>query len=320
MRLLTMSSLLQAVAIMALGKFLFAIQDVIIKEMSGGYPVHQVLVIRGAVAVPLLLLLIHFRGGLGILRRHRPIPHLLRGSLMLIAFMCFYVALAGTSLTTATALFFTAPFFITLLSIPLLGEQVGLRRFVSIAIGFAGVLVVLRPSTSSFSYYDLLPILAAFFYSCCQLMVRVLKMTDPPAIMSFYASIAFVVLGGLCGLALSTITAVPDADVSTRFLLRAWSMPDAIDTVLLALTGLTSALGFMCSSSAYQREPASHIAPFEYVMIIWVTLLAYLVWSELPDAMTLLGIAMIVGSGMYVIRREARIEQKPIAYSGLIRR
>jgi S-adenosylmethionine uptake transporter len=99
-----MSSLLQAVAIMALGKFLFAIQDVIIKEMSGGYPVHQILVIRGAVAVPLLLMLIHFRGGLGILRRHRPTLHLLRGTLMLIAFMCFYVALAGTSLTTATAL------------------------------------------------------------------------------------------------------------------------------------------------------------------------------------------------------------------------
>jgi len=319
MRLRAMSSLLQAVAIMALGKFLFAIQDVIIKEMSGGYPVHQILVIRGAVAVPLLLLLIHFRGGLGILRRHRPTLHLLRGTLMLIAFMCFYVALAGTSLTTATALFFTAPFFITLLSIPLLGEQVGLRRFISIAIGFAGVLVVLRPSASSFSYYDLLPILSAFFYSCCQLMVRVLKLTDPPAIMSFYASIAFVVLGGLCGLALSTITAVPDADVSTQFLLRAWSMPDAIDMVLLALTGLTSALGFMCSSNAYQREQASHIAPFEYVMIIWVTLLAYLVWSELPDAMTLLGGAMIVGSGMYVIRREARIEPKPIAYSGLRR-
>ena len=305
---------------MALGKFLFAIQDVIIKEMSGGYPVHQILVTRGAVAVPLLLLLLHFRGGLGMLRRHRPGPHLLRGALMLIAFMCFYVALAGTSLTTATALFFTAPFFITLLSIPLLGEQVGLRRFISIAIGFAGVLVVLRPSGSSFSYYDLLPILAAFFYSCCQLMVRVLKMTDPPAIMSFYASIAFVVLGGLCGLALSTVTAAPDADVSTLFLLRPWSMPDAIDMILLALTGVTSALGFMCSSNAYQREPASHIAPFEYIMIIWVTLLAYLVWSELPDAMTLLGVAMIVGSGMYVIRREARIEPKPIAYSGLTRR
>ena len=317
---ITRNNLLQAVAIMTAGKFLFAVQDVIIKEMSSGYPVHQIMAIRGSVAIPLLLLLIHFRGGLGSLRQHRPALHLLRGCLMLIAFMCFYVALAGTSLTTATALFFTAPFFITLLSIPLLGEQVGLSRFVSIVVGFIGVLVVLRPSTASFSCYNLLPIVAAFFYAGCQLMVRVAKMTEPPAVMSLYASIAFVVLGSLCGLVLSTIEAAPGAGVSTRFLLRAWALPDAADLLLLTLTGLTSALGFMCSSNAYQREQASRIAPFEYVMIVWVTLLAYLVWSELPDAMTLLGVTMIVSSGIYVIHREASIEAKPIAYSGLTRR
>lgn len=239
---------------------------------------------------------------------------------MLTAFMFFYVALAGTSLTTATALFFTAPFFITLFSIPLLGEKVGLRRFVSIAIGFSGVLIVLRPDTESFSLYDLLPIVSAFFYASCQLMVRVLKMNAPPAVMSLYASLAFVVLGSLSGLLLSGISPQPDADVSAQFLLRAWSLPHAHDWVLLTLTGLTSALGFMFSSNAYQREQASRIAPFEYVMIVWVTLLSYLIWAELPDTLTLVGIAMIIGSGIYVLRREAQVEPKPIAYSGLTRR
>ena len=315
-----MRALMQAVAILVAGKFLFAVQDVIIKEMSGGYPVHQIVAIRGLAAIPILILLIHFRGGITILRRYRPTIHLIRGALMLIAFMCFYVALAGTSLTKATALFFTAPFFITLLSIPLLGEKVGLRRFASITVGFIGVIVVLRPDTDTFSYFDLLPILAAFFYSCCQLMVRVAKMTEPPAVMSLYASIAFVVLGGLFGLGLSFFEAAPDADVSSQFLLRAWAMPDKADLLLMLLTGITSALGFMCSSNAYQREQASRISPFEYVMIIWVTLLSYLVWSEIPDASTLLGIAMIVGSGIYVIRREAIIEARPVAYSGLTRR
>jgi len=315
-----MSNLLQAVAIIAAGKLLFAIQDVIIKELSGGYPVHQVLSIRGLAAIPVLLLLLHLRGGLGVLRRHRATLHLVRGTLMLIAFMCFYVALAGTSLITATALFFTAPFFITLLSIPLLGEQVGLRRFAGILLGFIGVLVVLRPSTDSFSYYDLLPILAAFFYACCQLMVRVARMTEPPALMSLYASVVFVVLGGISGFALSLVEVAPDAGASTQFLFREWAMPGGFDLLLLTLTGLTSALGFMFSSSAYQREQASRIAPFEYVMIIWVTLLSFLIWSELPDLPTLLGIGLIVGSGVYVIRREGRVEAKPIAWSGLTRR
>lgn len=307
---------------MATGKLLFAIQDVIIKEMSGGYPVHQIMMIRGIAAVPILLLLIHLRGGLAMLGRHRATLHLVRGTLMLVAFMCFYVALAGTSLTTATALFFTAPFFITLLSIPLLGEQVGLRRFVSIGIGFVGVLVVLRPSTASFSYYDLLPILSAFFYACCQLMVRVMKMTAPPALMSLYAAVAFIIWGGLSGWAISAadLTVDPGSSSQFQFLLRGWAFPGGADLLLMVLTGVTSAFGFMCSSSAYQREQASRIAPFEYVMIVWVTVLSYLVWSEVPDLLTMTGIALIVGSGIYVIRREGQVEAEARAYAGLTRR
>jgi S-adenosylmethionine uptake transporter len=312
--------LLQAVAVMSAGKLLFAVQDVIIKQMSGGYPVHQIMTVRGLAAIPVLLLLIHFSGGLKRLRRHRPGLHLLRGALMLAAFTCFYVALAGTSLTTATVLFFTAPFFISLLSIPLLGERVGLRRFAGIGVGFAGVLVVLRPETGSFGWYDLLPVVAAFFYACCQVMVRVARMTEPPAIMSLYASVAFVVLGGLAGLSLENVDVPAGAGAGTQFLLRSWALPGPGDCILMILTGFTSALGFMCSSNAYQREQASRISPFEYVMIVWIVLLSYLVWSEVPDGFTMLGTAMIIGSGIYVIRREASVEAEPVAYGGLTRR
>ena len=316
----TVSSLLWAVAVMSAGKLLFAVQDVIIKQMSGDFALYQIMVVRGLAAIPLLLLLIHFTAGLASLRQHRPWLHLLRGALMLTAFTCFYAALAGTSLTTATVLFFTAPFFISLLSIPLLGERVGLRRFVGIGIGFAGVLVVLRPDTGSFGWYELLPVIAAFFYACCQIMVRVARMTDPPAIMSLYASITFAVLGALTSLLLELIEAPADAGVSMQFLLRDWAMPGWSDGILMALTGVTSALGFMCTSNAYQRQQASRISPFEYVMIVWIVLLSYLVWSEVPDGYTLLGTAMIIGSGIYVIRREARVEPEPVAWDGLTRR
>jgi S-adenosylmethionine uptake transporter len=311
---------LHAVAILAFGKLLFAVQDVIIKEMSGGYPVHQIVSIRGLVAIPLLLTFIHYSRGLAILRNHRPGQHLVRGALMFLAFMAFYIALSEISLTTATALFFTAPFFITLLSVPLLNEQVGIRRIASISVGFIGVLVVLRPESESFKLTALLPIIAAFFYACCQLMVRVAKMTAPPSVMSLYASISFLTLGCLSGLILAGVEPVTGDDASSRFLLRPWSIPDSFDFVLLSLTGLTSALGFMMSSNAYQLEQASKVAPFEYVMIIWVTLLSYLVWNEIPDAQTMAGIALIAGSGIYVLKREQKIEPKPIAYSGLTRR
>jgi len=315
-----MGALLQAVAIMAGGKLLFAIQDVIIKEMSGAYPIHQIMTIRGLVAIVLLLVLIHFSIRLSSLRMHHPGYHVLRGLLMFIAFMAFYIGLAEISLTMATALFFTAPFFITLLSIPLLGERVGLRRFLGILTGFIGVLVVLRPTTEQFSLVALLPIMAAFFYALCQVLVRYARMTTPASIMSLYASISFALLAPIMGWALSGADPLRAATPSEKTMLLPWLMPAPFDMILLAFTGLTSALGFMFMSYAYKNAQASRLAPFEYVMIIWVTILSYLVWTEIPDLATMTGITIIVLSGIYVLRREEKSGEKPIAYTGLTRR
>ena len=316
--------MLQAILLLSSSKLLFAFQDVIIKEMSGGYPLHQIMVIRGLASLPLLILIIHLSRGLAAFKGCRAGFHMLRGALMFTAFMAFYLALAEISLTVITALFFTAPFFITLLSIPLLGEQVGLRRFLGIIFGFIGVLIVLRPDTgvdgASFGLMGLLPIVAAFFYACCQLMVRVGNNKDPVSVMTFYAGISFILLGSIVGLLMSFFEPAADADSSTRFLLQAWAMPQSWDWLFLLLTGVTSGIGFMFSSGAYRVEEASKVAPFEYVMIIWVVLLSYFFWSEVPDGYTLLGITIIVSSGIYVLRREKTVHAKSAAYSGLSRR
>ena len=315
-----MSALLQAVAIMASGKFLFAIQDVIIKEMSGAYPIHQIMMIRGLVAIVLLLILIHFSVRLATLKMHHPGYHVLRGLLMFIAFMAFYIALAEISLTTATALFFTAPFFITLLSIPMLGERVGIRRFIGILSGFIGVLIVLRPDTEQFSLVALLPVMAAFFYALCQVLVRYARMTAPASIMSLYASISFALLAPIMGWILSGAEPLQAMTPSEKTLLLPWSLPNGFDMLLLTFTGATSALGFMFMSYAYKHAQASRLAPFEYIMIVWVTLLSYLVWAEVPDLATMTGIGLIILSGIYVLRREEASGDRPIAYTGLTRR
>ncbi len=315
-----MHSLLQAIAILSLGKLLFAIQDVIIKQMSAAYPVAEIVFIRGLVAVPILLLLILVTLRLRVLLRHHPGYHVLRGGLMFGAFMLFYVALTEISLTTATALFFTAPFFITLLARPLLGERFGLRRMLGLCAGFIGVLIVLRPGSEDFSLILLLPIASALLYALCQTLVRYARLTAPPSVMSLYAALAFVVLGPVVGLALPVLLPTTLDGAAGNSLFLPWRLPQGSDLGWLMATGLTSAFGFMCSSNAFQREEASRIAPFEYVMIIWVTLLSFLVWGELPDATTLLGIAIIVLSGIYVLRRESSRESRPLAYTGLTRR
>lgn len=305
---------------MASGKLLFTFQDAIIKQMSGAYPIHQIMTIRGMVAIVLLLILIHFSVRLTALILHHPGLHLLRGLLMFTAFMAYYIALAEISLTTATALFFTAPFFITLLSVPLLGERVGLHRLLGILAGFIGVLIVLRPDTEQFSLVALLPILAAFLYALCQVMVRYARMTAPASIMSLYASLTFALLAPVMGWMLSEADPAQASTASEKTVLLPWTMPGSFDMMLLTLTGLTSALGFMCMSYAYKHAQASRLAPFEYVMIIWVTLLSYLIWSEIPDLATIIGISIIILSGIYVLRREQKSGDKPIAHTGLTRR
>lgn len=315
-----MNLLLRAIAIMAGGKLLFAFQDVIIKEMSGAYPIHEIMTIRGFVAILLLLLLIFFSVGLQALKMHHPGYHLLRGLLMFIAFMAFYVGLAEISLTMATALFFTAPFFITLLSIPLLGERVGPRRFLGIIAGFIGVLIVLRPDTEQFSLIALLPIMAAFFYALCQVLVRYARLTAPVALMSLYTSVAFAVLAPLLALLMYGMEPVSTSGPSLKTMLLPWTMPQSTDLLLLIFTGFTSAFGFMFMSWAYKNAQASSLAPFEYVMIVWVTLLSYLVWDEVPDVPTIVGIAIIIGSGIYVLRREEKSGEEVLAYTGLTRR
>ncbi|MEM7565566.1 MAG: EamA family transporter, partial [Pseudomonadota bacterium] len=151
------------------------------------------------------------------------------------------------------------------------------------------------------------------------LLVRYARLTAPASIMSLYASLAFVVLGPLVALFLST-EHPPQDMLGSQALQALWSWPNPEDLLLLTLTGITSAFGFMCSSKAYQHEEASRVAPFEYIMIIWVSLLSYLVWSEIPDPFTVAGIAIIIGSGIYVLQRENVREAKPIAYTGLSRR
>ncbi len=302
-----MNVLLRAIGVLAFGKLLFAFQDAIIKQMSGAFPMHEIMTIRGLTAIPILLLLIGFSVGLAEIRRHHPGYHVLRGVMMFIAFMAFYVGLAEISLTTATALFFTAPFFITLLSALMLGERVGFRRIGGIVVGFAGVVIVLRPEAGEFDAVALLPVVAAFFYALCQVTVRYAQLTAPPAVMSLYASLAFLVLAPLAGLAFAAFDPGGAARPSANALFLPWTLPRGLDLALLALTGLTSALGFMYTSNAYQRAEASRVAPFEYVMIVWVTALSYLIWGELPDAPTVVGVVVIILSGIYVLRREASV-------------
>jgi drug/metabolite transporter (DMT)-like permease len=276
-----------AAAWMLLAGLLFAVMDAAIKWIADSYSPFQVAALRSAAAMPPVLLWIVLRGRLGTLRQvHWPL-HLARGVIGLGVMVCFIYGLARMPLSTAYAIVFVAPLMITALAVPLLGEKVGPRRWTAILVGLAGVLVVLRPGVARVATGPGLVLLAAaFFYAIAAITVRKLAQRDSPEAMVFW----FLLLLGMFAGAVAAFD---------------WRPVQREHFGAIAVIGLTGALAQIALTHAFRLGEASQIAPLEYAGLVWVVLLDFFVWHALPDGMTWLGAAIIVGSGLYLVRRDS---------------
>lgn len=298
------SDTVKGVTYLCSGLFVFSFQDIIVKLLSSTFPVYELVFIRGLIAAPLIFLYVHYDSGFRTLSVKRPWFHFIRSLAMFISYMAFYLSLAALPLTMAVALFFTAPLIITALSIPMLGEQVGWRRWLGVLAGFCGVLVILRPGGGGLDAAALLPIIAALGYGFAQLLGRCMGATDSASVMSFYTGIAFVYFGGAMALVLGDGAMSDGSGGPMDFLLRAWSMPSWLELAMMVTTGVIAAMGFVLLTQAYRVAEANKIAPFEYTVMIWAILLSLLFFGTVPDVYTLIGAAMIAASGIYVLYRE----------------
>lgn len=286
------------------GALIFSAQDVIIKMMSGGYPLSQVLTIRCLVACVPLYCLLHFGGGgLRALKSQRMGLLVFRAILLLGAYTSYYLAMATIPLAVAVALFFAAPLFIVLLAQPYLGEKVEFRQLIAVLVGFGGVVVICRPDTGLLDVAALLALASAFFYGFACLQARKMGETESGAVMAAYQNIIF--LGGALAIAAFTNTGTDlSASIehpSFAFLLRPWVMPNLTDFLLMAATGLVGACGSFLLTQAYRLAEANVVAPFEYSSILMATFLGWLFFDEVPDSYTLIGIGLIIGAGLYVL-------------------
>ena len=282
-----------AAAWMLAAGLLFAFMDAGMKWLARDYPPFQVAALRSLSALPLVALWILAGGRAGsLLRVHWPL-HLLRGLLGLGMMVGFVYGLARMPLSTAYTIVFVAPLMITALAVPLLGEKVGPRRWTAIAVGLAGVLVVLRPSGAGVATSaGLVVVLAALCYSMAAITVRKLALRDSPEAMVFW----FLALLGLFAGAVAAFD---------------WRPVQAQDAWVIAVVGLTGALGQVALTHAFRYGEASQIAPLEYASLLWVVVLDLAVWQVLPDAATWLGATIIVASGLYLIRRERVVGARP---------
>ncbi|MDH3386267.1 MAG: DMT family transporter [Gammaproteobacteria bacterium] len=273
------------IALMLIGIAGFAVMDATIKWLAADYPVVQVAALRSWFGLPLLCLFALRGGGLRRLRTKRPAVHVGRYLLVLGLTLSFFWALSQMKLVDAIAITFAAPIFITALSMPLLRESVGLHRWLAVGIGFVGVLVMLRPGPGVFQWAALVVLVSVVFYALLMITTRAFKNTENPAALVLYPQL---------GMSLTGILLAPFF----------WVTPNLVDLGLFALAGTFGSVGVMCVTHAFRLGPAAVITPFEYSALIWATLLGYFLWGELPDAITLLGAAIVISSGLYIVYRE----------------
>jgi drug/metabolite transporter (DMT)-like permease len=294
---------LSGIAFVVAGVTVFSIQDVIIKWLSGDYPVLEIVFVRSLVSLALLFALAGFRGGQK-LRSAKPFQQALRGLLMFLSYTTYYLALAALPLAETVSIFYSAPLFMTALSGFLLGEHAGVRRWSAIAVGFIGVVVIMQPQ-GELSLAALLALGSAVTYAFSAILARRIGETDSAESMAVSATLVYAIIAGSAGLALGDgvlgATGRPEVD----FLLRAWAWPSTSDFLLFCVCGVIAAIGFTCLAQAYRLAPATAVAPFEYASLPWAVLWGWAIWSEIPTPTLAIGIVLVVGSGIYVFRREA---------------
>ncbi|GGL62794.1 DMT family transporter [Wenxinia marina] len=290
----------------ALAVTAFSINDLCIKMMSGDYALHQVVLIRSTIGLAALLAVLVPTLGLAALRPNRPFMHLARGLCVVFANTCFFLGLAALPLAEGVALFFVSPLVIAVFSVIFLRETVGPWRWAAIALGLVGVVIVLRPGTEAFRPAALLPILAAFGYASLHMLTRRIGATESAAAMAVSIQTVFIVVSGVIGLSLGHGAFAGSGDPSIAFLLRGWVWPAAADWPVLALIGLASATGGYFIGQAYRLGEAALVAPFEYLAMPLAMIWGIAFFAEWPDGTALAGIALILGSGLFMIWREAR--------------
>lgn len=291
-----------------IGTLAISVNDLLIKVLSGGYPLHQMIFMRSAIALLFTLGFVMAEGGPAILRTRTPGIHLFRGVLVVFANMTFYAAVAVLPLAQATALFFVAPLFITLLSIPVLGEKVGPLRIGAVVVGFVGVIVMQQPWKTDLDVSRtvlLLPVVAAALYALMQVLTRRLGVTTRASALAVYIQGTFLLVSlGFYLVAGDGRFAKGVQNESLVFLLRAWTWPTPGDWPVFIGLGLCSGIIGYCLSAAYRMADAATIAPFEYIGLPMAIFWGWVIFGDWPVVATWAGCVLIIGAGIFVFLRE----------------
>lgn len=280
---------LRAIATMIAAVALFSLMDGILKLLAARYPTMQVAALRGATSLPFTLLPVLLQGRLQDLRPRRWPMHLLRALLYVVVLVGFIYAVRELSLANAYSVFLSAPLLVAALSVPLLGERIDWRNWIAVLVGLAGVLTMLRPTTSGLSALGALAaLMGATAYALSAIAVRVLTRSDTTVSVVFWTV-------GLMTVFASAIAA------------PGWVPIEHDDWKWLAGLGVLAALGQFLLTEAFRSAPPSVVTPFEYTALLWGVAIDRAVWHVLPSARVCFGGGIVIASGLYLIWHQRRL-------------
>jgi S-adenosylmethionine uptake transporter len=282
-------------ALLALGAFaVFASHDAAVKALGASYHAAQIVLFSALFGLPAVLLLIIRERAPLTLRPRDPWGVALRSGAVALASLCSFFAFSRVPMAQAYAIFFSTPILVTLLAVPLLGEKVGLRRAVAIAVGMAGVLIVLRPGQAPLGIGHLAALGAALASSLVAIMTRKLGGSERTVVLLVYPMLVNVAVMGL----------------AQPFVYRPVAGADLLLMIYVAF-GAFFAMSLLIA--AYRNAEAVLVAPMQYSQIIWAVVFGLAFFGEMPDLQTLIGAGIVMASGLYILMRERRLHGAPVA-------
>ena len=294
----------KGIVFILIAMMVFSVQDGIMKHIYNFVSLYEIYLIRTVVSFVLILLFLIITKKPIVFKTQYPLLTFTRVILFFFGFSSFYVSLTVLPLGTATALFFVTPFLITIFAHFFLKEEIGLRRWSAVVVGFIGVYVTLNPDFSNFNYLSLLPILCALCYSLSMIIIK--KTSDKDSVytqtFTFYigAIIISIIFYFIIGDGQYNVSDHP----ASQFIFREWFVDFNSNILLMTATGVTATLAFLFLFTAYSIASPAVVSPFEYSILFWSPLVGWLYFDEIPSLNTVIGILIIVSSGVYIFMRE----------------
>jgi len=296
--------------------------DSVVKYLSETFPVHQILVIRCLIGIPILALIVHKNASLASLFGPGTALSLTRGLLMSSAYLAFILSIAAMPMADSVAIYFAMPLIVALLAGPMLGEQVRLHRWIAILGGFAGVMIMINPGSGVFEPAAFLALYSAAGYAFCQTLARRVVRKVSPSAMAFHTNAMYLLVAITLALLFSVIDMGAVENKSLAFLTRPWHTPSVIELLAMLLLGSTVAVAMVLFGMAYKSAESSFVAPFEYTAMFWAMAFGFLIFGDIPGPRTLWGGAIVLAAGLFMLwadRRLDRLSTKPVGVVGASR-